>query len=58
MATANFTDEVKTRVTRRMKRDLERRAAARELDLSDIVREALRDYFAKNGAPNGKDVAA
>lgn len=53
MATSYFTDEVKTRVTRAMKRSLEKRAAVRELDLSDIVREALRDYLEKQAQKEG-----
>lgn len=57
MATAYFTDEVKTRVTRAMKRNLEKRAAVRELDLSDIVREALREYLDKVTRKDG-EVAA
>lgn len=42
-----FNEEIKTRVPGSVKRRLEAQAQSRELDLSDIVREALREYLAK-----------
>ncbi len=42
-----FSEEIKTRVPEAVKRRLEAEARERELDLSDIVREALREYFAR-----------
>lgn len=42
-----FNEEIKTRVPEPVKRRLEEEARNRELDLSDIVREALREYLAR-----------
>lgn len=49
-------DEIKTRVPSSVKRELERIAAARELTVSDILREAARLYLARHRlpSPNGK----
>ena len=42
--------EIKARVDLKTKASLCQVAAARELDLSDIVREALRDFLRKDSA--------
>ena len=41
-----FTENLKTRVTKRMKRAFRRLALARQLDESDLQREAYRDFIA------------
>ena len=46
-----FNEEIKTRVPEAVKRRLEAEAKSRELDLSDIVREALREYLARQPDP-------
>lgn len=46
-----FNEEIKTRVPEAVKRRLEAEAQSRELDLSDIVREALREYLARQRLP-------
>jgi len=45
MGTELFDAEIKTRVSESVKRTLEGLAADRQLDTSDIVREALREYL-------------
>ena len=40
-----MTEQVKTRVPKATRKRLEKIAGARHLDLSDIVREALRTYL-------------
>lgn len=48
MRTERFQQNIKTRVPAELKRELESIAQGRHLDLSDIVREALRIYAVKN----------
>lgn len=50
MRTELLNEQIKTRVPEQVKRDLEAIAKSRHLELSDIVREALRLYVAKNDA--------
>ena len=47
MGTECYDAEIKTRVTARQKKQFERLAAERHLDVSDIVREAMREYLGK-----------
>lgn len=42
-----FSEEIKTRVPKLVKRKLKAVADARHLDLSDIAREAYREFLAK-----------
>lgn len=46
--------EIKTRVPEGIKSELETIATDRHLDTADIVREALRDFLAKNKPKEGK----
>lgn len=46
-----LTGEIKTRVPETVKRGLVEEAARRELDLSDIAREAFREYLARRQSP-------
>ena len=48
MGTEIYDAEIKTRVTARQKNQFQRLANDRHLDVSDIVREALRNYLATN----------
>lgn len=45
-------EEIKTRVDGATKNDLWLLAQRRQLDLSDVVREALRDFILKHRTPN------
>ena len=45
-----FTEQVKTRLSIGMKQQLEAIAKERELDVSDIIRDALREFVAKRNA--------
>ena len=56
MGTEIYNAEIKTRVTARQKNQFVRLANDRHLDVSDIVREALREYIAKQPEPNGKEL--
>ena len=47
MSTATLTDNIKTRVEKNIKKALKSIAAAKHLDVSDIQREAFRDFIAK-----------
>jgi len=47
MSTEKLEADIKTRVQPSMKRQLESIAASRHLDVADIVREALREFVAK-----------
>lgn len=65
MSTERLKEQVKVRVPRDVKRGLELIAANRHLEMSDIAREAFRQFLAKNDpaqleleAANGKKVAA
>ncbi len=48
MGTEVLEKEVKVRVPKEIKRALSKLADERHLDLSDIAREAFRDFLAKN----------
>jgi len=50
MSTERLEGQVKTRVPKLTKAALEQIATERHLDVSDIVREALRQYIARNGS--------
>ena len=50
--------EIKARIDGRTKAELWRLASSRELDLSDIVREALRDLLRKQIKPSAKGASA
>lgn len=45
MSNEKLTHTVRSRIPRKMRRQLQRVADARHLELSDIVREALRTYL-------------
>lgn len=53
MATRRFTTEIKTRISPKQKRDLVRIAKAREVDVSDLVREAFRTLIESENSQNG-----
>jgi len=40
-----LSDEIKARVTQDTRRRLERLVEVRQLDMSDLIREALRNYI-------------
>lgn len=46
-----FDAEIKVRVTRWLKKNLEAQATVNDLELSDIVRRALKDYVLKPTPP-------
>lgn len=48
MSTEKLEASIKTRVATTTKEALEKIAATRHLDVSDIVREAVREYVAKS----------
>lgn len=50
MSTEKLEGQIKTRVPAEVKRELEDIAQNRHLDLSDIVREAFREYLEKHKA--------
>lgn len=53
MATETLDAHLKTRVPAAVKAAFEKIAEDRHLDVSDIAREALREYLEKKGMPNG-----
>lgn len=53
MMTEKLECHIKTRVPEPIKSALETVAVERHLDLSDIAREAFREYLEKRGMPNG-----
>ena len=59
MGHPNLTEAVKTRISEELRTRIKTEADSRELDESDVVREALREYFAKRETkterrPHGK----
>lgn len=54
MAQQALTESVKTRISEELKGLLKTAADARELDESDVVREALREYFTKREGARAK----
>jgi hypothetical protein len=58
MSTERFDAEIKTRVENPVKKQFQRLAKERHLDTADIVREALREYLAKQPATVEKEGVA
>jgi hypothetical protein len=58
MSNELLTAEIKTRVQPQVKEAFEAIARDRHLDVSDIVREAFREFLAKHPKPQPEEVAA